>query len=97
MPVFTGSCVRERKKERGEDKGGAACTGGYKEVHAVRPRAVAGEGGYDVMEFGMYRRIKPKKICVHISVKEIWHNLEGLPKKNSGATKCFGFSGPKVA
>ena len=39
----------------------------------------------------------PKKEYVRISVKEIWHNLDGLPKINSAATNCFVFSGPKVA
>ena len=40
------------------------------------------------MEFGMSRGI---------SMKNILRNLDGLPKINSGATKCIGFSGPKVA
>ena len=40
-----------------------------------------------VMEFGMSRRIKPKKKYVRISVKELWCNLDGPPKnKNCGAT-----------
>ena len=30
-----------------------------------------------------------QKGIVHISVKEIWCNLDGLPNINSGATKCF--------
>ena len=34
---------------------------------------------------------------MQISVKEIWCNLGCLPKIYSGATKCFGFSGLKVA
>ena len=33
------------------------------------------------MEFGMSRRIKPKEKYVRISMKEIWHNLDG-PSKN---------------
>ena len=33
------------------------------------------------MEFGMSRRIKPKEKYVRISMKEIWHNLDG-PQKN---------------
>ena len=32
------------------------------------------------MEFGMSRRIKPKEKYVHISLKEIWRNLDGRPK-----------------
>ena len=32
------------------------------------------------MEFGMSRRIKPKEKYVRISMKEIWPNLDGLPK-----------------
>ena len=32
------------------------------------------------MEFGMSCRIKPKEKYVHISMKEIWHNLDGPPK-----------------
>ena len=32
-----------------------------------------------------------------ISLKEIWCNLDGQPKINNGAMKCFGFSGSKVA
>ena len=37
------------------------------------------------MEFGMSCRIKPKK-NMRISMKEFWRNLDGLSKKNSGAT-----------
>ena len=38
------------------------------------------------MEFGMSRRIKPKR-NVRISMKEIWRNLDGPPKnKDCGAT-----------
>ena len=33
------------------------------------------------MEFGMSRRIKPKEKYARISMKEIWHNLDGAPKK----------------
>ena len=33
------------------------------------------------MEFGMSRRIKPKDKYVRISMKEIWRNLDGSPKK----------------
>ena len=33
------------------------------------------------MEFGMSRRIKPKEKYVRISLKEIWRNLDGPPKK----------------
>ena len=33
------------------------------------------------MEFGISRRIKPKKEYVHISMKEIGRNLDGPPKK----------------
>ena len=29
----------------------------------------------------MFRRIKPKEKYVHISVKEVWRNLDGLPEK----------------
>ena len=32
------------------------------------------------MEFGMSRRITPKEKYVYISLKEIWCNLDGLPK-----------------
>ena len=32
------------------------------------------------MEFGMSRGIKPKEKYVRISMKEIWHNLDGPPK-----------------
>ena len=39
------------------------------------------------MEFGMSRRIKPKEKYVHISMKDIWRNLDGPYKiKNCGAT-----------
>ena len=27
------------------------------------------------MEFGMSRRIKPKQKYMHISMKDVWHNL----------------------
>ena len=33
------------------------------------------------MEFGMTHMIKPKEKYVSISLKEIWHNLEGPSKK----------------
>ena len=33
------------------------------------------------MEFGMFRRIKPKERYVSISMKEMWRNLDGPPKK----------------
>ena len=29
---------------------------------------------------------------MRISVNEIWRKLDGLPKINTGDTKCFGFS-----
>ena len=32
------------------------------------------------MEFGMSHRIKTKEKYVHISIKESWHNLDGLLK-----------------
>ena len=32
------------------------------------------------MEFGMFRRIKPKEKYVHISMKEIWRNFDGSLK-----------------
>ena len=39
------------------------------------------------MEFGMSCRIKAKEKYVCISMKEIWYNLDGLPKnKECGAT-----------
>ena len=43
---------------------------------------------WGVMEFGMSRRIKPKEKYVRISLKEIWHTLDVLPKnkENCGAT-----------
>ena len=46
-----------------------------------------------VMEFGISRRIKPKRI----SMQEIWRNFDGPPKGKQGATECFGISRPKVA
>ena len=45
VPTFTSSSARDRKKGEGDEwggGGGAACTGGYKGVQAVRPRSVAG-------------------------------------------------------
>ena len=36
-----------------------------------------------------------QKEYVRISVKEICRNLDGLPKINSGATKCFDLVGRK--
>ena len=46
------------------------------------------------MEFGMSHRLKAKEKFASISVKEIWHNLDGLQKTNCGV---FEFSRPKVA
>ena len=40
------------------------------------------------MEFVMSHRIKPKEKYVHISMKEIWHNLDGL-MKNKELVKLF--------
>ena len=50
-----------------------------------------------VMEFGMSRRIKPKEKYVRISMKEIWHHLDG-PLKNKelwSYVVIFEFSRPK--
>ena len=51
------------------------------------------------MEFGMSRRIKPKEKYVRISIKEIWHNLDGPPKNKElwRYVVRFEFSRPKVA
>ena len=35
------------------------------------------------MEFGMSRRVKPNEKYVRISMKEMWRNLDGPPKKKS--------------
>ena len=51
------------------------------------------------MEFGMSRWIKPKDKYVHISVKEVWHNLD-CPSKNKEFVELrsdFELSRPKVA
>ena len=51
------------------------------------------------MEFEMSRRIKPKERYVRISMKEIWHHLDG-PSKNKelwSYVVSFEFSRPKVA
>ena len=51
------------------------------------------------MEFGMSRRITPKEKYVRISMKEVWRNLDGLPK-NKELVKLhsdFEFSRQKVA
>ena len=51
------------------------------------------------MEFGMSRRIKPKEKYVRISMKEIWHNLDGPPKNKElwSDVVSFEFSTPKIA
>ena len=45
------SSVRDRNKTGGGGSrgGGAACTGGYKGVRAVRPESVAGGGWFEVL------------------------------------------------
>ena len=50
------------------------------------------------MEFGMSRRIKPKR-NVHISIKEIWRNLDGPPKNKElwSYVVKFEIVGRKVA
>ena len=51
------------------------------------------------MESGMSCRIKPKEKYVHISLKEIWRNLDD-PQKNKELWNYvvkFEFSRPKVA
>ena len=47
----------------------------------------------------MSHRIKPKEKYVHISMKEIWRNLDGLPKRKElwSYVVSFGFSTPKVS
>ena len=35
---------------------------------------------WGVMEFGMFRRITPREKYVRISMKDMWHNLDGPPK-----------------
>ena len=49
------------------------------------------------MEFGMSHRIKPKRKYVRISMKEIWHNLDGPPKNKElwSYVEKFEFSRPK--
>ena len=49
------------------------------------------------MEFGMSRRIKPKRNNVLISMKEIWRNLDGQPKNKElwSYVVSFEFSRPK--
>ena len=52
------------------------------------------------MEFGMFRRIKPKEKYVRISMKEIWRNLDGPPKNKNKIVELrsgFELSRPKVA
>ena len=51
------------------------------------------------MEFGMSRRIKPKEKYVHISLKEIWRNLDGQSKNKElwSYVVSFEFSRTKVA
>ena len=51
------------------------------------------------MEFGMSRRIKPKKKYMRISMKEVWRNLNGPPKNKElwSYVVSFEFSRPKVA
>ena len=48
------------------------------------------------MEFGMSRRIKPKR-NVRISINEIWRNLDGPPKNKElwSYIVKFVFSRPK--
>ena len=49
------------------------------------------------MEFGMFRRIKPREKYVRFSMKEIWRNLDG-PQKNKKLRSyvvSFEFSRPK--
>ena len=51
------------------------------------------------MEFGMSRRIKPKEKYMHISMKEVWRNLDG-PSKNKKFVELrsdFELNRPKVA
>ena len=39
----------------------------------------------------MSRRIKPKEKYVNISMKEVWHNLEGLFKNKEFVELCSDF------
>ena len=96
---FAGSLSGTGKKKGGVSKGGTACTGGYKGVQTVRPESVAGGGCLRCYEIGMSRRIKPKEKYVHISMKKVWHNLDG-PSKNKelwSYVVSFEFSRPKVS
>ena len=51
------------------------------------------------MEFGMFRRIKSKEKYVRITMKEIWHNLDGPPNNRElwSYVVKFEFSRPEVA
>ena len=50
------------------------------------------------MEFGISRRIKPKRKYVRISMKEIGRKLDGPPKgENRSYVMFWNFSRPKVA
>ena len=106
MGTGTGRCWflcpgQEKKKGGGEGvrgRGVPALTGTseYEQSTGIgsRRRVVWG-----VMEFGMSRRIKPKEKYVRISMKEIWRNLDGLPKNKElwSYVVSFEFSRPNVA
>ena len=61
--LLIGTSVRDRKKN-GEERGGGACTGGYKRVHAVRPGSEAADHSPGQVRSGQVRVFK-----VHIESK----------------------------
>ena len=94
VPVFTGSSVRDRKKKRWEGirGGGGNCLHWQVQGSTSSPTKVGSRWRVVMILWNLECPIglSQKRICVHFS--------EGnLPKINSGATKCFGFSGSNVA
>ena len=95
---FAGYSVRDREKKKG---GGGDCLhwqvqGNMSSLTGIGCRRRV---FYGVMEFGMSYRIKLKEKYVHISMKEIWHHLDGQSKNIElwSYVVSFEFSRPKVA
>ena len=71
---------RKAKKQIGESRIDLKSRGGA--FGNILPQLVC---KVTVIEFGMSHRIKPKKKYVHISMKEVWCNLDGRSKNK----ECF--------